>query len=75
MKILVFPQHDDRWRWALHGVDGVPVALSGKAFSTSAQAMIEARQAVGCMPDAAVEEGGLIAIPCPEHIRRLAMRR
>ncbi|WP_219219699.1 hypothetical protein [Variovorax boronicumulans] len=75
MKILVFPHHDDRWRWLLHGVDGVPVAVSGGSFSTHAQAMRHAQAALVCLRDAPFEEDGYIAIPGPEHLEGSMLRR
>lgn len=76
MKVLVFPRHDDRWCWALCGVDGSPIAVSSRAFSTYAQAMTDGQAAIGGMSNAAIaEDAGYIPIPGPEHLVRSVLRR
>lgn len=74
MTIQVFQRADDRWLWALHGPDGVPLAASRRAFSTSVQAMRDGEAVVGRMGAPVVEDGGYIAIPPPAHLEGSVLR-
>lgn len=75
MQILVFPQHHGQWCWALHGIDGIPMAVSGGAFPTYAQAMTDAQASLNEIRDAVVEEDGYIVIPRPKHLEGSVLRR
>lgn len=74
MTILVFPQADDRWFWALHDPHGAPLAASRRAFSTSVQAMRDAQAVLAHMGAPLVEGSGYIAIPSPPHLQGSGLR-